>query len=212
MTPVSRRLTPGGRLLLSSESTLRVKILIIIPHPKKPARKFLKNRKAKAGRACAILSILRRLLRKSGLIKMFKKRNLIQDLSQTDSDSLNKAQLHMIDKLCPPSCFHFTQVPRDDGIPRFFDNARSGSVSNTPGVPDGDLNYLDSEILITEVHAALNSMKISSSPGLDQFTYGIIRALPEEYLAVLTAIYNSISRGFVPGPALSLCWYQSHRA
>lgn len=44
------------------------------------------------------------------------------------------------------------------------------------------------------MHAALDSMKLSSSPGLDQISYKVIRALPENYLDVLSEIFNSILR------------------
>lgn len=115
----------------------------------------------------------------------------------------------MIDKLCPPSCFHFVQVPTACENPCSLNNAGSVSIS------DSEFNSLDSEILLSEVYAALNGMKLSSSPGLNQFTYKVIKALSEEYLVVLTAIYNSLFReGAFPEQwfTLLLCWSQSHKA
>lgn len=58
---------------------------------------------------------------------------------------------------------------------------------------------LDADISVTEVFSARNNMRTNSAPGLDQFSYEIIKALSQNKINILTEIYNLIySEGKYP--------------
>jgi len=102
-----------------------------------------------------------------------------------DDDSKIKAQDQLLAKLCSPSCLYF-----DSSLPASDD-------SNTP--QNNLLGWIDGSFTIRDLELAIHSTKRKSSPGLDRFDYGIIRALPSELVSMLLNIYNGLySLGLFP--------------
>jgi len=63
----------------------------------------------------------------------------------------------------------------------------------------GIFKKLESPLTSTEYYAALNSMKLKSSPGLDQVDYNIISSFPEKFVFLLLQLFNKIlSEGVFP--------------
>lgn len=90
----------------------------------------------------------------------------------------------MIDKLCPLSCLNYVPIRANN----------SNNNNNSSGPTRDPSDFSDSAFSLSEVRSALDSMKDSSAPGLDQVSYKIIKALPDDYLIVLTELYNSLFR------------------
>lgn len=123
------------------------------------------------------------------LIKLFKKRNLATNFEQIAPECMVNSQLAFIDKFYPSSCLHNFFVL--DATDRSNNQLSQVNPSNSPA---GDYEFLGSEITLAEVQSSLYSMKVSSAPGLDQFSYKIIQALPTNFLSVLVVLYNSLLR------------------
>lgn len=51
---------------------------------------------------------------------------------------------------------------------------------------------MEDPFTLSELNSTLGSLKISSSPGLDQIDYRIIRSLPSQYHETLLTLYNSL--------------------
>jgi len=96
-----------------------------------------------------------------------------------DSESFSITQDLLLNKLCPPSCLHCPYSPLEDLI-------QEDVLSSSPHI------WLDSPFTQDELDAAIESCDKSSAPGLDQFDYQLIRALPIPICSVLLNIYNEL--------------------
>ncbi|TGZ47961.1 hypothetical protein DBV15_10259, partial [Temnothorax longispinosus] len=117
------------------------------------------------------------------LIKAFKRKD---NNSIKDYKILESSQEAAIDKLCPPSC-----------SPPPFTTLLSMKQEdiNSPNVQ----SWMSNPFSIDELRVALATVKVSSSPGLDQISYAFIKTLPEKFETHLLDIYNRIiSRGTFP--------------
>jgi len=72
------------------------------------------------------------------------------------------------------------------------------AMTRTPP-QNNPFGWIDGPFTIRDLELAIHSTKRKSSPGLDRFDYGIIRAFPSELVSMLLNIYNSLySLGLFP--------------
>lgn len=113
------------------------------------------------------------------LIKAFKKRKLNSNREVVSFIEKLEEQLKLISKLCPDSCI----------------DSRETDLAHMKELDESNQTItkeLKNAIEIAEVKQAIKSTKIKTVPEFDQIDQNIIKALPEEYILVLTQIFNKI--------------------
>ncbi|XP_071572848.1 uncharacterized protein [Temnothorax nylanderi] len=90
---------------------------------------------------------------------------------------LEASQQTAIDKLCPPSCSPPPPPPL---------HTMKEEDKTLPNMQ----HWMTQPFTANEFKSALASVKVTSSPGLDQMSYAIIKALPEKYKDQLLDLYN----------------------
>lgn len=156
----------------------------------KSCAKTLKKQKAKGWRNyCNSFNFKTPTAEIWSLVKLFKRRNLQSTPPQTGTESLINAQIAAANKLCPPSCRHRVVAPAELVLP-----PRDGGPGSPAAGEASDADVMDADITLEEIHLALNNFRLTSAPGLDQFTFKIIKSLPEEYIETLTEVYNTLLR------------------
>jgi len=125
------------------------------------------------------------------LIKLFKKRKLLNKSVITGGNSQVQLFQDTIAKLCPP-CLHVRWESLDSLIEEDF---------NTPNLHK-EFEYPFTK---SELDTAVSNLKLNSAPGLDQIDYNVISSFSNKYSQLLLQIYNNIlSEGTFPSQ-----WKQS---
>jgi len=149
-------------------------------------RKILRRKKRKGWRLlCSEFSFKTPTAAIWRFMRAYKNKSLRSVDAFMDDDSKIRAQDQLLEKLCPPSCLHL-----DPSLPA---NLESETSQNNP------IGWIDNPLTCRDMELAIQSSRRKSSPGLDRFDYGIIRALPSEMVNVLLDIYNGLySLGLFP--------------
>ncbi|XP_024883727.1 uncharacterized protein LOC112462272 [Temnothorax curvispinosus] len=137
-------------------------------------RKILRKAKRDGWREyCSSLDFLTPTVEVWRMLKRYKNRKLA---SANPSAGVNSEQIDIaMANICPPSC---NSEPLN--IP-----------DNSASTPD-TLSWMDSVFQFQEFEAALDSVKVKSSPGFDRIDYQIIKSLPSSLQKLLLRILNNL--------------------
>lgn len=123
------------------------------------------------------------------MIKKFRKSSPIAyDPSSNVIGHEETAVREAVAKICPDSC----SPPLLTHYPSLNNQSSRTNSCNLLYCVKDSLRWLDSPFTIREIHAALDSIKISSSSGLDCIEYQLLKMLPDILLSCLLTILNQL--------------------
>jgi len=112
-------------------------------------------------------------------VRAYKKKSLARGIPSLDDGAEIELQDSIINRLCPPSCFHSPS--------QSFEEMKTTDQSS-----DSSFLWMDNPFSISELETAIASSRRNSAPGLDRIDYAIIRFFPSYVLFILLRIFNEI--------------------